>query len=130
MKTILMISVLALSLWAIPGLATPSQKAQSRGQAVASAAKAAHAAKHLDVQLRSDWKDVARLHETQAANGLARVRSNDGIDSTDHWQPSSKPDQVGSAVPEPSAMMLFGVGVLLSLQAIPRRSRRSSSVAE
>lgn len=130
MKTALTIVTLGLSLWAIPAPATPSQEAIPRGLTVASAARASRATRHVDVELRRDWKDVASLHERQALNGIVRVRRNDhASDSADPWPASRKPSQVGSAVPEPSAMTLFGMGLLLALQAIPRRGRTSSAGA-
>lgn len=130
MKTALTIMTLGLSLWAIPAPATPSREVDPRGLAVASAAHSARASRHVDVHLRSDWKEVAGLSQSQASNGLAHSRSKDGVDWKEHWRESKKPGQVGSAVPEPSAMTLFGVGVLLTLQAIPRKHRTSGVDAE
>jgi hypothetical protein len=118
---------LGLSLWAVPGAATPNRDEVPRGLAVASAA---HAARNVDVQLRKDWKEVAGLYQRQAANGLIPSRSVPGRDWKDEWHSTTKPGQVGSAVPEPSAMTLFGVGLLLTLQAIPRRGRTSSADVE
>lgn len=130
MNTTLTIMTLGLCLCAIPAAATPHRNEAPRGLAVARAAQSARAARNVDVQLRRDWKEVASPDQSRAANGLAPLRRLPAGGWKDEWHSSTKPGQVGSVVPEPSAMTLFGVGLLLALQAIPRRARTSSADAE
>lgn len=131
MRIALTILTLGLSLWAIPALATsyhPNHAEDSRGTTRASAARSARESRQVNVDLRRDDKELASSYGRRAGRGAIHVRHIEAKDWKDQW--GTKPGSVGSAIPEPSAMTLFGVGVVLALQAIPRRSARGSFVAE
>ena len=123
MKIALSILTLGLSLWALPALATPSDQNDSRGKSEASASRSG---KH-DVDLRLDGKDNGvRNH----GNGAYRTRyesAQDGKKWKGEWTGDKAPNGGGALVPEPSAMMLFGAGLLVALQAIPLRSSRAQA---
>jgi len=132
MRIALTILTLGMSLWAIPALATPyhhdDDDDDSRGNKRTSAASYARESKQVNVYLRKDGKEFANSYGRRSGRGTVHVRHIEAKDWKDQW--GTKPGSVGSAIPEPSAMTLFGVGVVLALQAIPRRSARGRFVAE
>lgn len=127
MKITLSILALGLSVCALPALATPSHLTKSRGKSEASASRST---KHLDLDLRLDAKHNEKIDRGYAVQSTRYERALDGRDWKSQWPTRTEPGGAGALVPEPSAIMLFGVGLVLALQAIPRRSSHAGSTGE
>jgi PEP-CTERM motif len=130
MKIATTILTLCLGLWAIPALATPFQQAHARGPGIVGAARIEREGKQVNVHLWRNGEDVASLRGGNAGRGVTYARGMDGEGWKHQWGTRPKLGVVGSAVPEPSAMTLFGLGLLLTLQAIPRRSAGAGAGAD
>lgn len=128
MKIALSILTLGLSVWALPALATPSHQTHSNGK---SEARGSKIAKHLDLDLRLDSKKGnGNFDHGNALRSTRLERALDGGDWKGQWPTRTDPGGAGALVPEPSASILFGVGLLVALQAIPRRSSHAASTGE
>lgn len=124
MKIVLSILTLGLSVWALPALATPSHPTHSRSKSENSASRSV---KDVAVDLRIDVKDKTTLEHGNSGKAMRYERAQDGRDWKSPWNARPIPAGSGTFVPEPSAITLFAVGVVLALQAIPRRSPRADS---
>ena len=127
MKIAISILTLGLSVWALPALATPSHLAKSRGKSEASASRSA---KHLDLDLQLDAKRNEKIDHGQVVPSTRYERAVDGSDWKSQWPTRTEPGGAGALVPEPSAVLLFGVGLVVALQAIPRRSSHAGYTGE
>ncbi len=130
MKIALSILTLSLCVWALPALATPSHQIHARGKSEASASRSA---KHTDLDLRLDAKGKGSIGRGNAVRSTRYEQAPDSKDSKDwksEWPTTTEPGGAGALVPEPSAILLFGVGLVVALQAIPRRSSYSGATGE
>jgi hypothetical protein len=125
MKILLSILTLGSSIWALPALATPSHPIANRGEAADSAPKSARAAA---VELRLGAKDVASVYDHPKTAGARYDLAQDQGPGQGPWSVPTKLADVGSPVPEPYSITLFGVGLLVALQAIPRRRSGESPI--
>ena len=127
MKIAISILTLGLSVWALPALATPSHQTHSRGKSEDSASRSA---KHRELDLRLDEKINEKIERGNAVKSTRYERDLDGSDWKGEWPTRTVPGGAGALVPEPSAILLFGVGLVVALQAIPRRSSHAGSTGE
>jgi hypothetical protein len=116
MKILLSILTLGSSIWALPALATPSHPIANRGEAADS------------VELRLGAKDVASVYDHPKTAGARYDLAQDQGPGQGPWSVPTKLADVGSPVPEPYSITLFGVGLLVALQAIPRRRSGESPI--
>lgn len=123
MRIALSILSLGLSVWALPALATPFHPTHSNGKSKAGALRFS---KHLALDLRIDAKDMGSIYGSPGAKSARYERADYQGDWNARWTPRLGSGDLGTAVPEPSAVILFGAGLLLAQQAIPRRSSRAS----
>lgn len=119
--------VLGLSVFALPALATPSHPMHSHEKSLTSASRSA---RPMDVDLRIDAKKAETFERGSFVRASRYERAKDGMDWKSPWNASPAPGDPGAFVPEPSAVTLFGVGVVVALQAIPRRSSRTGASGE
>lgn len=111
---------LGVSVWALPAFATPAQPTNTNGKWEESASRSG---KHLEVDLGIDAKDKK---DKKGENGNQGVKTGRYEDQGE-WNTDRPPlgyGDPGPTVPEPSAAILFGAGLLIAQRAISRRPSR------
>jgi hypothetical protein len=121
MKKILFTLVLCIGLWSIPAAARPFD-IPDRARAIREVGPALRI-HHVD----ADWRSHAPLPSAVRVRIRSHVTRDRQVVVPVAEGPRLRldaPDRLSvvAAIPEPSSTMLFGVGVLVALQAIPRKS--------